>query len=71
MGRRNQLAQRGLSHARIAHQSGNPRMRRIPVSYIVGQNVERHFGSYVFESFIWKCAYPIHDFIVPNGCSTV
>src|ERR1700675_4643639 len=21
--------------------------------------------------FIWKCVDPIHDFIVPNGCSTV
>ena len=30
-------------------------------SRVVGQDVQRHFGSYVLDRFIWKCGARIHD----------
>ncbi len=38
---------------------------------IVGQHVQGHLGADLLERFIWKWVAPIHDLIVPNGCSTV
>jgi hypothetical protein len=39
--------------------------------HILSQDVQRHFGADVLKVFIWKWVDPIHDLIVPNGCSTV
>ena len=59
-----------VSRADRFHQTANAQNAHHPF-HVVGQDVQRHFGTYVLERFIWKCVDPIHDFIVPKGCSTV